>query len=815
MATVGVVVGRDTPQVEGVGKVTGLCEYAANLALPGMLHAKVARSGVPHARIVSVDTSRARAVPGVAAVLTAADLLARGWDIYYGPAVRDQPVLAHQRVRFAGEPVAVVVADHPRAAEEAADLVDVEYEELPAVFDALEAARPGAPVLHESIRPSGSFVDLKNLAAEQGSNVCLHYRLRTGDPRAAMEAADLVFDDTFTTPAVGHAPLEPCGCVALWQPDGRLVVHTGCQNPHYVRAELAHIFGLPEAGVRVQVPYLGGGFGAKMYVKTEAIAACAARACGRPVRFALSMDEMFVTDTKHAARIRLRTGVSRDGRLLARTCEIHWDTGAYAEIGPRIAQKTAYTASGPYRIPHVWIDSYCVYTNKPPAGAFRGFGIPQLIWAYESQMDLIARRLGMDPFEIRRRNALRDGDEHATGQVMQDFGYLQCLDALERRWREWPAPEPPPAGVLRGRGVACGLKMVLTPSVSTAIVQLTADGSATVYASTADMGQGSDTVLAMIAAERLTLPLSQVRVVHPDTDVTPYDTLTAASRSTYHMGNAILQAADEIRAQLRAIAARELEVRPDDLTFDGGALVVTGSPGTRLTIPEAMRRHFGAPQGSLVGRGECKPEYRPPDRETGRSDRLAAWWFAGGAIAEVDVEVETGRVSVRRLAVAADVGRALNPQAVRRQIVGGAVMQLGQTLFEGMAFDYGQVVNGSLADYRLPSFLDVPAEIEPLVVEVPVRDGPFGAKGVGESGTFCVSPAVANAVQDAAARGGLGAAWAAGAASGTGRFDGASWPGGSAPGSASLEVPGVRVYDLPLTPERVYEACRSAAEGAS
>lgn len=795
------VIGRDRPQVEGVGKVTGLCEYVANLALPGMVHAKVARAAPAHARIVSIDTSRARRVTGVLAVLTAEDLMAQGLDIYYGPATRDQPVLAHERVRFAGEPVAVVVADHPRAAEEAADCVDLAYEELPAVFDAAAAALPGAPVLHAAIEPSGAFVDLKNLAAERDSNVCLHYKLRNGRPADAIEAADLIFDDTFTTPAVEHAPLEPCGSVALWQPDGRLVVHTGCQNPHYVRSELAHIFGLPEARVRVQVPYLGGGFGAKMYVKTEAIAAAAARAAGRPVRFVLTMDEMFLTDTKHATRIRLRTGVSRDGRLLGRTCEAYWDTGAYAEIGPRIAQKSAYTASGPYRIPHVWIDSRCVYTNKPPAGAFRGFGIPQLIWAYESQMDLIARRLGLDPFALRRRNALRDGDEHPTGQIMSDFGYLECLDALEARWKAWPALQAPPRGVLRGRGVACGLKMVLTPSVSTAAVQLTADGSATVYASTADMGQGSDTVLAMIAAEGLTLPPGNVHVVHPDTDVTPYDTLTAASRSTYHMGNAILQATGEIREQLLAIGADALEASRQDLVLRDGAVVVSGAPHRRLSIPEAMRRHFGAPQGSLLGRGECQPPYRPPDKETGRSDTLCAWWFAGGAIAEVDLEWETGRLSVRRLAVSADVGRALNPQAVRRQLVGAAVMQLGQTLFEGIALDGGQVVNGNLADYPLPGFADLPPEIETLVVEVPVRDGPFGAKGVGESGTFCVSPAVAAAVQDATARAGLSTPSPVPGAAGC-------WSGGSETASAGTEVDGVRIHDLPLTPERVHRACR-------
>ncbi len=767
-------VGQSASRPDGLQKVTGTATYVPNLDRPGMTHAVLVRSTRPHARILGIDAAAARALPGVVAVVTGADVSRLpGVDPWLGPAFRDQPVLAIDRVRFVGEPVAAVVALDRETAIEAADLVLVECEDLPAVFDVVEAAAPGAPLVHEELRPSKAFADLAHLAGRAATNVCYHYKLRRGDVDAAFRAAARVFEDTFTSPPVQHVPLET-HCALAWVEDGGLVVWSTTQTPSFVRQELAGMLGLPLNQVRVRVPYLGGGYGAKMYDKLEPVTALLAWVTRRPVRTILTREEEFVTTTKHGVVARIRSAWSRDAELTAMQAEVFWDTGAYADIGPRIAGKSGMAALGPYRIPNARIDSYCVYTHKPPAGAYRGFGVPQMVWAHESHLGRVARELGQDPVDLRRRLLLDEGDAYVTGAPIRSEGIRPCLERVAAELAQEPAGRSDDGRRARGAGVGCAMKAVLTPSISGAVVQMSSDASATVLTSTVEMGQGAETILAQIVAEELAVPVDDVRIVQPDTDVTPYDTITAGSRSTYHMGNAVRLAAGEVRRQLFAAAADRLEAHPGDLDLADGAVVVRGVPDRRLAIPEVFLARFGSRGTTMVGEAVFQTRAVPADPDTGQSERTTEHWFPSAAGAVVEVDRATGRVRVLKLVVAADVGRAINPRHCRQQIAGAALMGLGHALFEQMVFDEGQLVNGTLIDYPVPSILDMPDEIVPIIVEVPHPGGPFGAKGVGESGLLAVSPAIANAVEAAV---------------------------------------GVRIRDLPITPEKVLRALQSRDAG--
>src|SRR5678816_1609879 len=410
-------VGRSVPRLESWLKVTGKAEYVHNLRLPGMLYGKIFRSSVAHGRIKRIDTSAARAKAGVHSVVTAEDVKRILANPYYGPAFHDQPVLAVDKVRYVGEPVAVVLASDPHVAEEAVHLITAEYEELPAVYDEVEAMTSKA-IVHDELKPAGTFPDLKHLKGRKNTNIALDFHLKRGSQEKAMQAADRVFEHRFRTQQVMHTPLEPLVTVAE-STESSLTIHTASQSPSFVRIEIARLLGWPENRVRVRVPFLGGGFGAKLYIKLEALVAVLSLLVKRPVKVSLTMEEQFFTITKHASTFRIKSGVTQDGRIVARECEVWWNGGAYADIGPRVTQKSGFTAPGPYDIENVRIDSYALYTNLPPAGALRGFGIPQLVWAYEGHTDMMARSLGIDPIEFRRRNLLREGRPQATGTVLR------------------------------------------------------------------------------------------------------------------------------------------------------------------------------------------------------------------------------------------------------------------------------------------------------------------------------------------------------------------------------------------------------------
>ncbi|TMA11271.1 MAG: xanthine dehydrogenase family protein molybdopterin-binding subunit [Deltaproteobacteria bacterium] len=746
-------IGKSVRRLDYETKVTGRAQYLADMSVPGMCHGKILRSPYPHARLKHIDASKALKVPGVMAVLTRDDILHdEGIEPFYGPVFKDQTIVAVEKVRHVGDPVAAVVALTIDAAEEAIRLIDVEYEELPAVLDVHQALKPGAILVHESIKlPSSGFADLAELKPVEGTNVCTHFRLNRGDIDKGFAEADHIFEDTFTLPATQHSFLETHACIASVEPGGRITVWATTQNPFVVRTQLANIFKVPVSKVRVIVPYLGGGYGGKVYPKVEPITVALAQKAGRPVRVVLSREEVFYTITKHAAVIRMKTGVKNDGTLIARECEIHLDTGAYAEIGPRVAKKSGYTAAGPYRIPNLKIDSYSVYTNKPPAGAFRGFGVSQSAWAVESQMDIIAAALKMDPLELRKQNGYDEGDKFVTEETLRAVGLKECLDEVaksigwETKVQGLKGSRVEGSGetnVKRGKGLACMIKATITPSISCAVVKLNEDASLSIYTGTVEMGQGSETVLAQIAGKELGLPLQTIQVLGVDTDVVPYDLTTSSSRSTFHMGKAVQLAAQDVLRQLKQIVMKEYGVPEDKVTFADGKIRL---PETQLDYAEVMFKRFGMQGGTLVGEGQVKTSVKD---EYGEKSTSAFWFVAAGA-AEVEVDSETGQIKLCKYATAVDVGKALNPLGCRQQLSGAAITGIGQAMFEEIAYDNGQLINPNLVDYVLPSLGDMPSVIDPVCIEIPHRNGPFGAKGIGESALIPVAPAIANAIFDA------------------------------------------------------------------
>jgi CO/xanthine dehydrogenase Mo-binding subunit len=746
-------IGVSLPRLEARDKVTGRAEYTHTMRLPGMVHAKIFRSTVPHGRIKSIDTTAAARMPGVIGVFSGEDIRCVIADPYYGPAFHDQPILALDKVRFVGEPVAAVVATDPHVAEAALAEIVAEYEELDAIYDEVEAMTSDVFV-HDHLRPAGSFADLKHLKDVKATNLAVAARLRRGSVDGAFAQAAHIFEHTFRTQKCLHLAFEPFASIA----DARnehVTVHTSSQGPSFVRAEIARLLGWPQNRVRIKVPFVGGGYGSKLYIKLEALAVALSMLVRRPVKIALTMEEQFYQITKHPATIRIKSGIDGNGRITARKCEVFWNGGAYADVGPRVTHKSGAVASGPYDIDNIWNDSYALYTNMTPAGALRGFGVPQLAFAYESHTDMIARALNLDPVEFRRQNLLHEGRTHASGTILKDAPLEAVLDRICERLN-WSAPFDRGTGpIRRGRGVALALKAAISPTTSVAMINVSADGSVTLYCGTIDMGQGSDTGLAQIAAEALNMPVDRIRVLPRDTDATPYDMGTLGSRSLFHMGHAIRGAAAEVHAKLAALA-RDV-----------------GEPeGSNVPISELFQKRYGMQAGNVIGSGSYKPEYIPANHDTGQTTNITPYWMIGGAGVEVEIDTETGHVRIVKAVNVIDCGTPINPRIVETQISGATIMQLGFTMFEKMHLDGGQVTNASLAEYKIPGIADVP----PIMINEPVRshqqNGPFGAKGAAESATLSFSPAVANAIDDAI---------------------------------------GVRLTELPLTPEAVLRALRQQA----
>lgn len=753
------VVGRAEPRIDGVEKVTGKALYAVDVNLPGMAHGKILRSPYPHAKLLKIDARQAEKIPGVVAVLTRGDIT--GLNAYFGAAYKDQPIVAVDKVRYAGDPVAAVVAESEATAEAALAAIDAEYEELPAATNLDEALAPGAPLVHEAQSAGGELYGYRYEAPKEfkGTNLCYRFNYSRGDVTEGFKRSDHVFEHTFTFPRVQHYSMEPHVTVAHFDQD-RLTLWAASQEPFALREHLAHIFDLPLNRVRLIVPYLGGGYGGKLAVKIEPLVAALSWKTGRPVKVALSVEESFKTVTRHPARFRIKTGVNRDGRLIARECEIYMDTGAYADAGPRVTQKAGYRAAGPYRIPHVKTNAYTVYTNTVPAGAFRGFGTLQVTWAYESQMDLIAEKLGMDALEFRLKNLLKKGDVYTSGDTPVDCDLREGLLRVAREIG-WKQSERQPN---RGKGLSCCMKDGGgTYKVAAAAVKMNSDGSVVLLTGTVEVGQGARTALSQVVAEELGLPLERVTVAQLDTDVTPYDSATNASSSMVVMGLCVQRAAQDLKRQLLRAAAKALKSRAGRLSLRNGMI---HSPGGRsISLEDLMGKHFGARGGDLVGRGAYQDK-KSPRAVLGSP---TTFWETSWGGAHVEVDPDTGEVRVLKYVSIADVGRAIHPGQCQGQDEGAVMFAIGHTLLEEMIYQDGQLLNPNLIDYRLPNFRDLPEKFETILFEKLNGPGPFGSKGMGEGGLLPVASAVGNAVYNAV---------------------------------------GVRIYDLPLTPEKVWRALR-------
>jgi CO/xanthine dehydrogenase Mo-binding subunit len=731
-----VVVGQDVPRIDARAKATGEIRFAGDLVVPSMTYGKILRSPYAHARIRRIDAARAKALDGVVAVLIGDDVL----DInpYYGHAIKDRPLIAIDRVRFAGEPLVAVAAETPEIAADAMELVEVDYEPLPQAITIDEALSDDAPHLHvTTLLRKGLFHGLGDFALEPG-NICYHHAFSRGDVESNFTSADLVVEGEYHFPAVYQYAMEPHTTIAEWNAAGdEVTVTSSCQHPFLVRAEIADLFQLPVASVRVVVPYLGGGFGSKSYTKMEPITVALARKARRPVRIANSVDEAMVTTRRHGMKAWMRTAARDDGTLLAREVRAWFDTGAYADNGPRVVATGADAAPGPYRWRAVDVNAWGVYTNTSPAGSYRSFGASHLQWIGEAQIDEIGRRCGLDAVQIREKNLLTPGEEVRPGGKPLDADLIGGIRKVAAGL-DWNSPKPPNVG----RGISVGLLAAGAHPVSTAFARMEADGKVALYASSTEVGQGARTVFSQIIAEELALPVDQVRVIGGDTQVTPYDRSTGASRSTTLTGLAVQRAGRELRQQLLDIASRVFSLPERALELREGAV---WHENERQGYPDLLKAHFGMAGGELIGRGEVRPE-----QGSGSYAEGPVFWEVCIGGVELAVDPDTGRVTVLKTSSVADVGKAINPRQVETQEMGGIMQGLGNALYEELLFDpdTGQLQNSTLFDYHIPTFHDLAGSHSSTIVENGDGPGPYGAKGVGEGALAGAIAAVVTALGD-------------------------------------------------------------------
>ena len=760
-------IGKPEKRIDALEKVTGSAQYIDDIRIPGMLYAKIKRSAFPHANILNIDTSDAEKLLGVKAVVTGKEFAANFKNSFFGSPMADQPFLAVEKVRYVGEPIAVVAATSEEIAEDALDLIKVEYQLLPAVLNVQDALKNNAPLIHEN---TNNYRYSSNIKLVFNNNICSHIEIINGDIEQGFKEADFIFEDTFTDHSSHHVPIECRGAIAQFNPNGSITVWAPDQSPYGGRSLIADALRIPESKVRVITPtYIGGGFGGKLRLSgLMPIIAIAWKIKYHPVKILLTREEEFTSTTvRHAAIITLKTGVKKDGTIVSRHAKVMIDTGAYADRGPTVLGKISYGCTGPYKIPHVKVEAYCVYTNKVIAGAWRGYGIAQACWAYESQMDIIAMKLGIDPVDIRLKNIVDEGyitptekqEAHAVGlgkcllQVKEDIFRKRKDRILENR--------------VKGNGIACGYKISRTPSGCNAFVKLNSDLGADVFVSSIEMGQGVNTIFAQIVAEELTIPFDNIRVLPADTDITPFFPASTASRTTFFLGNAVKKAALDIKKQLFNIAKDILKADEQELSLKQGLIFVTKDPRKTVKISEIMEKTY--PGGiSFLGRGtfyHYKKENLPSHIKVKIPPTLV-WMYASQGIT-IDVDTETGRIKILKVSAATDTGKTINPITCEGQIEGGVMQGIGHAMFEELIFDEkGKIINTSMLDYKIPSALDMP-EINSILVEEPHREGPYGAKGIGEIVTVPTAAAIANAIYDAV---------------------------------------GIRIKDLPITPDKLLRA---------
>ena len=765
-------VGKSVPRIDGRGIVTGQTKYVFDVSFPNMLVGKMLRSPHPHAKIISIDTSKAETLPGVKSIITARDthLIKFGSNEYFFPHTVDQMALEVDKVRYIGDEIAAVAAVDEETVDQALKLIDVKYEILPAVFDIEEAIKPGAPQIHEAL-----------------NNIAVILPVNFGNPERVMKEADYVREDKFWCPVAHPAPLEPHVCVGQWETfTNKITLWSSSQAPFKCREALAKTLKMDLNDVRVIKMAVGGGFGGKLEMLPMDFAACmlSKKAGGLPVKICLTREEEFTTTRrKHGMIYTVKSGVKKDGTILAMTGEVLADGGAYCSYGPTVLAAAMMRIFMVYKLQHFRMTGYRVYTNNPISGAMRGFGGVQSGFAIESHMDMIANHLGMDPVDFRLKNITGPNMVTINKMILTTNGLRECIEkaCAAARWNE-------KRGKMRDlkRGIGIGIaadvmgsKMYKSHESAGAIVKVEEDGSVYLFTGAADTGQGSNTALSQIVAHELGVSYSRIKCKAGDTEITPFDTGSFASRVTFISGNAALLGARDAKKQILEIVAKDNNLNMDDLDIKAEKVIFSAKDKETkilMTFDKALDLCYSFNYGKqIIGRGSYNPKTTPIDFRTGEGNVSGSYGFEA-QIAEIEVDTVTGEVKLLELWDAHDIGKAINPQSVEAQIEGSLAMGIGYTFYEDLRLKNGRVLNANFANYRVPRSIGIP-KMNTILVETNDPEGPFGAKGMGEASLLPTSAAIANALEDAI---------------------------------------GIRIKELPITPEKVLKALKEKqAEGKS
>jgi len=750
-------IGKSVVRVDGKAKLTGAAAFVDDLEFgPGLLHAVIIESPHAYAKIKKIDFAKALGVEGVVKVVTGKEFPYR-----FGLYMHDRYVFAQDHVRFVGEQVAAVIARTPAVAKEAARLVKVEYEVLKPVLDVETALEEDARLIHPEL---GNYHHVPWFFPKKDTNIAHLRKVRKGDAEQGFREADHVFDDTYMVPRYAHCSIETHGAIGLFDHSRRLTVWAASQSPHTQRhlfAEALAPLGLKHKDVRVIAPSVGGGFGGKAGVSMEILAAALATTVqGSPVKVHWTREQEFYnTYQRQGVVAKMRVGVKNDGTITALEQKLYWDAGAYVEYGANVVNAAGLSASGPYRIPNVHIDSVCVYTNLPPGGPYRGFGYSEFLFGLESHFNEVAKKLGIDPVEFRRKNAICTGDVLNYGGKMNPSGLLECIDKVAREidWGKRRVSDDPRKAI--GKGFALFWKAPAMPpnASSTAFLKFNEDGSLNILVSAMEIGQGFLTVMAQIAAEVLSVPPEKIRVETPDTDRNPYEWQTVASHITWGTGNAVKKAAIDAREQIFDIVSSALGQPRESLYLDDEQVRSRSDAGFGLPLRDfvingIMMKDGTFRGGPIIGRGMFMPEFASAlsDPETSQGGKPNVHYTVGASAIEIEVDRETGRITIPKVVLGVDCGKVLNPDLLKGQVTGGMVQGLATVLYEDMRFDgKGRLLNPNFTDYKIPTALDTPEEIVSIFVEHEQPDGPFGARGVGEHTMIPAAPIIANAIEDA------------------------------------------------------------------
>ncbi len=771
-------VGKGVTRLDGIEKVTGQAQYVHDIKLQGMLYAKIKTSPYAHALIKSIDISKAKALPGVKAVLT-------GKDAYQklGIYMIDRPILACHKVRYYGEAVAAVAAIDIETAEKAIELIEVVYEELPVVQDVEEALKEESPLVHEDISSNKWMENV--FSPVIGTNIANLFKIRKGNPEKGFEEADIIIENTFTQPQVLHVPMETHNVIGKWSVGNKIKVWSSAQAPFAIRDLMSVALEIPKQDIEVIVPYVGGGFGGKAGIHLEPLVVLLSKeANGKPVKLCPTREEETSTlPCRQGLVAKIKTGVKKDGKIVAEKIEYLWDAGAYADYGVNIGRASGYSAAGPYEIDNIFVDSYTIYTNHIFGTAYRGFGHAEFFWAVERQRELTAKALNMDSFEFRMKNLLKAGSKTITGEIItKNTGNVQeCLRVVKDSigWGSEKTEEEKDneikTGKYRGKGIAVLHKAPAMPSwsASSALIQMNEDGSVKFNVGGIDYGQGTYTVLAQIIAERLNIPLEKIHVVNEtNTDTAPYDWQTVASRMTVLAGNAIIEACDDLVEQIYEIGSIVLHAAKHELAIGDECVYVKQHPENKLPYNKIaigyVYSNGNSIGGPLIGRGKSIAQGLTfLNQETGEGKPALDWTFGAHGI-ELEVDKNTGDIEILKIASAFDVGHVMNKMLLEGQVVGGVIQGLGTALCEGMIYDNkGRLLTRNFVDYKIPTMQDLPGKIELHFVETPQLDGPYGARGCAEHPMISITSVIGNAIADAT---------------------------------------GVEIYELPFTADKVYRA---------